>query len=99
MDFLREDLTHLFDDQGIDQSQYDAVVRGFSCPCTLHASVQLMHAACMVMQPRSHAHAQVQFRDPITSYNDAKGVGPSLASEAPLCQSTQAFGGIAGSLK
>ena len=27
MDFLREDLTHLFDDRGIDQSQYDDVVR------------------------------------------------------------------------
>jgi hypothetical protein len=27
MDFLREDLTHLFDDQGIDQSQYDDVVQ------------------------------------------------------------------------
>ncbi|CAL8466016.1 g5552 [Coccomyxa elongata] len=40
MDFLKEDLTHLFDDQGIDQSQYDDVV---------------------------------EFRDPITSYNDAKG--------------------------
>lgn len=26
MDFLREDLTHLFDDQGIDKSQYDDVV-------------------------------------------------------------------------
>ena len=30
MEFLKEDLTHLFDDQGIDQSQYDDVV------CTLH---------------------------------------------------------------
>lgn len=27
MNFLREDLTHLFDDKGIDQSQYDDVVR------------------------------------------------------------------------
>ena len=29
MEFLKEDLTHLFDEQGIDQSQYDDVVR----PC------------------------------------------------------------------
>jgi hypothetical protein len=40
MNFLKEDLTHLFDDQGIDPSQYDDVV---------------------------------EFRDPITSYNDARG--------------------------
>ena len=40
MDFLKEDLQHLFDDQGIDKSQYDDVV---------------------------------EFRDPITQYNNASG--------------------------
>lgn len=40
MDFLKRDLQHLFDDQGIDKSQYDDVV---------------------------------EFRDPITQYNNASG--------------------------
>ena len=40
MDFLKEDLQHLFDDQGIDKSQYND---------------------------------RVEFRDPITSYNDVSG--------------------------
>ncbi len=43
MDFLKEDLQHLFDDQGIDKSQYDDVV---------------------------------EFRDPITQYNNASGDNP-----------------------
>ena len=40
MAFLKEDLQHLFDDQGIDKSQYND---------------------------------RVEFRDPITSYNDVSG--------------------------
>ena len=40
MEFLKKDLQHLFDDQGIDKSQYDDVV---------------------------------EFRDPITQYNNASG--------------------------
>lgn len=43
MEFLKEDLQHLFDDQGIDKSQYDNVV---------------------------------EFRDPITQYNNASGDDP-----------------------
>ena len=42
MEFLKKDLQHLFDDQGIDKSQYDDVV---------------------------------EFRDPITRYNNASGKG------------------------
>ena len=42
MDFLREDLTHLFDDQGIDQSAYDHKVN-FQDPITRYSSVQGMH--------------------------------------------------------
>ena len=40
MEFLKDDLQHLFDDQGIDKSQYDDVV---------------------------------EFRDPITKYDNASG--------------------------
>ncbi len=40
MEFLKEDLQHLFDDKGIDKTQYDDVV---------------------------------EFRDPITQYNNASG--------------------------
>jgi hypothetical protein len=39
MDFLREDLTHLFDDQGIDQSAYDDVVE-FIDPITKYGSAK-----------------------------------------------------------
>jgi hypothetical protein len=41
MRFLKDDLQHLFDDQGIDKSQYDDVV---------------------------------EFRDPITKYDNASGI-------------------------
>ena len=41
MRFLKDDLQHLFDDQGIDKSQYDDVV---------------------------------EFRDPITRYDNASGI-------------------------
>lgn len=37
--FLRDDLTHLFDDQGIDQSAYDDKVK-FEDPITKYSSVQ-----------------------------------------------------------
>ncbi len=37
MDFLKEDLQHLFDDQGIDKSQYDDVVE-FRDPITRYDS-------------------------------------------------------------
>lgn len=47
MDFLTRDLQHLFDDQGIDKSQYDDVV---------------------------------EFRDPITQYNNASGKRCKLLS-------------------
>ena len=49
MDFLEEDLQHLFDDQGIDKSQYND---------------------------------RVEFRDPITSYNDVSGDQYLCASQA-----------------
>ena len=39
MEFLEEDLQHLFDDQGIDQSQYDSVVR-FRDPITRYNSAR-----------------------------------------------------------
>ena len=39
MEFLRGDLDHLFDDQGIDQSAYDDKVR-FEDPITKYSSVQ-----------------------------------------------------------
>lgn len=39
MAFLREDLTHLFDDQGIDQSAYDDKV-DFQDPITRYSSVK-----------------------------------------------------------
>ena len=45
MEFLEKDLQHLFDDQGIDKSQYDNVV---------------------------------EFRDPITRYDNASGKGCHL---------------------
>ena len=38
-DFLRKDLTHLFDDQGIDQSAYDNKVV-FEDPITKYSNVQ-----------------------------------------------------------
>ncbi len=53
MDFLKEDLQHLFDDKGIDKSQYDDVV---------------------------------EFRDPITQYNNASGEYP-LRYELSIQQS------------
>ena len=39
MEFLREDLTHLFDDQGIDQSAYDDKVN-FEDPITRYSTVK-----------------------------------------------------------
>lgn len=39
MEFLREDLTHLFDDQGIDQSAYDNKVN-FEDPITRYSTVK-----------------------------------------------------------
>lgn len=42
MDFLREDLTHLFDDQGIDQSAYDDKVN-FEDPITRYSTVKGVH--------------------------------------------------------
>ncbi|KAL3159126.1 hypothetical protein ABBQ32_011120 [Trebouxia sp. C0010 RCD-2024] len=39
MEFLREDLTHLFDDQGIDQSAYDEKVN-FEDPITRYSTVK-----------------------------------------------------------
>lgn len=42
MNFLREDLTHLFDDQGIDQTAYDDKVN-FEDPITRYSSVQGTH--------------------------------------------------------
>lgn len=38
-EFLREDLKHLFDDQGIDATSYDSQVR-FEDPITKYASIQ-----------------------------------------------------------
>lgn len=38
IDFLREDLTHLFDDQGIDRSRYTATVE-FEDPITKHTNL------------------------------------------------------------
>ena len=56
MEFLKIDLQHLFDDQGIDKSQYDDVV---------------------------------EFRDPITQYNNASGTtglhSEQHAEPAPHC--------------
>lgn len=53
MDFLTRDLQHLFDDQGIDKSQYDDVV---------------------------------EFRDPITQYNNASGKRCKLLSSKMIRQ-------------
>lgn len=39
MDFLRKDLAHLFDDQGIDQSAYDSKVN-FEDPITKYSTVK-----------------------------------------------------------
>ncbi|GMH32413.1 hypothetical protein BSKO_00247 [Bryopsis sp. KO-2023] len=39
IDFLKEDLKHLFDDQGIDASRYDDVVE-FEDPITAYSSIQ-----------------------------------------------------------
>ena len=47
MSFLREDLTHLFDDQGIDQSAYDNKVN-FQDPITRYSSVQGLHSRTMI---------------------------------------------------
>ena len=74
MDFLREDLTHLFDDRGIDQSQYDDVVRWQNLHSVFpswHACVQLARKFFVCIS--TLRVLQVQFRDPITSYNDVKG--------------------------
>ena len=50
MEFLKKDLQHLFDDKGIDKSQYDDVV---------------------------------EFRDPITQYNNASGIKYSHPQAEP----------------
>lgn len=47
MEFLREDLTHLFDDQGIDQSAYDNKVN-FQDPITRYSSVQGLHSTIVL---------------------------------------------------
>lgn len=75
MAFLREDLQHLFDDQGIDVSRYDERV-DFQDPITKYNSLQGTFIHCMV-----HVHTQaynlmlsvhdcggarVDFQDPVT---------------------------------
>ena len=53
MDFLRGDLTHLFDDQGIDQSAYDDKVN-FEDPITKYSTVKgaylLLNHVCFAKQ-------------------------------------------------
>lgn len=73
MAFLREDLQHLFDDQGIDVSRYDERV-DFQDPITKYNSLQgrcthkLTHGVHIVYTCGGEC---VDFQDPSTKYNSA----------------------------
>lgn len=57
MEFLRGDLKHLFDDQGIDQSAYDDTVN-FEDPITRYSTVKGVH-----LQQRLSAYRKAEMQE------------------------------------
>lgn len=57
MEFLRGDLKHLFDDQGIDQSAYDDKVN-FEDPITRYSTVKGVH-----LQQRLSAYRKAEMQE------------------------------------
>jgi hypothetical protein len=76
MAFLKADLVHLFDDKGIDKSQYDDVVQFRCMPVprqrTVAALPRTTHRQLSSVTERG-LYRGAASRDPITAYNSARG--------------------------
>lgn len=68
IEFLKEDLQHLFDDQGIDASKYDDVVVRLQ-----EGNTRTHQCAKRYSTPPTHQHSLQDFIDPITRYNNLGG--------------------------
>ena len=77
-DFLRKDLTHLFDDQGIDQSAYDDKVV-FEDPITKYSNVQgaLIMLATVLPDAASSSEA-ISYRVCLQYQHASLGICPNL---------------------